>query len=344
MRPQPKQTPLVVWIVVFLLATALQIPVVMLYQQAATADRDFPATRRVRRKVKARLVNHPRPVARPVVEKHPDDVIKGQVVTVRRPPEEVVPPKNTRRLAEFNTSVKVETKAPASRERKRRMGAPSTAKDSRVQSPKATSDRPTTARKKAEKPEQPRRLVRKVRVQKRGDVAARTDLARAARSKALRLAVSREASHDNLQKLLGDPGSDDALLDVSRRDSETRINARQYRHWGFFDRVKRRVRKHWKPAQQYRRRDPTGRIYGTKDRLTILMVTLNEAGTLKRLTTVKNSGVGFLDDEARRALNRAAPFVNPPRGLLNRHKEIVFKVGFLFEISTSRFRFFRIPM
>jgi hypothetical protein len=54
--------------------------------------------------------------------------------------------------------------------------------------------------------------------------------------------------------------------------------------------------------------------------------------------------VGFLDAEARRAFNKAAPFRNPPTELIDKHGKIVFKFGFLFGISSNKFKFFRMPM
>ena len=77
------------------------------------------------------------------------------------------------------------------------------------------------------------------------------------------------------------------------------------------------LRRHWHPDAVYRRRDPTGQIYGVKDRHTVFRVTLDKTGNLKRLVMLKHSGLEFMDNEARAAFKRAAPFVNPPKGLVN---------------------------
>ncbi|MBM4387786.1 MAG: energy transducer TonB, partial [Deltaproteobacteria bacterium] len=88
------------------------------------------------------------------------------------------------------------------------------------------------------------------------------------------------------------------------------------------------------------KKDPYGKIYGFKDRLTILRVTIDSDGNLKRLETVKECGLDFLDIEAVKAFKEAQPFHNPPKGLLDEHGLITFNFGFLFEISSSRFKFF----
>jgi protein TonB len=88
----------------------------------------------------------------------------------------------------------------------------------------------------------------------------------------------------------------------------------------------------------WRGHDPTGQRFGVKNRLTVLRVTLDPEGALKHLHVAKQSGLDFLDDEARRAFSAASPFPNPPSGLRNGQGEIEFQFGFLFEISTQRFR------
>ena len=75
--------------------------------------------------------------------------------------------------------------------------------------------------------------------------------------------------------------------------------------------------------------------------MTILNVTLRGDGTLAQLWVERPSGLDFLDDEAVRAMNAAAPFPNPPEGLKNVDGNVNFKFGFELEIATGRFRLFR---
>jgi len=105
--------------------------------------------------------------------------------------------------------------------------------------------------------------------------------------------------------------------------------------------VKLGVVTHWSPISVYRRRDPTGRVYGVEDRLTILKVTLRGDGTLAKLYVERPSGLDFLDDEAVRAMNKAVPFPNPPEGLKGLDGNVSFRFAFQVDVSTRRFRMFR---
>ena len=145
----------------------------------------------------------------------------------------------------------------------------------------------------------------------------------------------------NIQALAGNPGSDDYLPEILDEGDTNLLNTRKFRYWDFFQRVKERVRTEWNPATVWRSRDPTGKRYGVRDRLTVVRVTLDPDGGLKAIRVAQRSGLSFLDDEARRAFTAAGPYPNPPQGLMNGNGEVEFKFGFMFEISSARFRFYR---
>ncbi len=342
MRPSRKRTPIVVWLALCLIAGGMQVPLIAVYYKSATAERTYKVERK-RRVVRVTVRPNRRPKKKkeaPVVEVQP----KGQVVTVREPEIEVPPPRKTKYLSNANTRVPKEVKARPNRRRsKRRMGAAAPKRVSKVQSPRSRSQEESAAQKVAPQMELPAKTVKAPKTA-RGDSKPDTELVRSHATKVLMPTLDKQSALANLQALTGSSSSDDALLDVKERGEETLLNSRKFQHWDFFNTVKNRVRKHWHPASVYRRRDPTGKVYGIKDRLTVVQVTLSANGKLQRLTTVKDSGVDFLDVEARRALRKAAPFTNPPTGLVNKHNAITFQFGFLFEISSSRFKFFRMPM
>lgn len=145
---------------------------------------------------------------------------------------------------------------------------------------------------------------------------------------------------ERLAAVGSDGGTVDYLNGVDEGD-KTLLNRKRMSYSDFFERVKQGVASHWDPAYVYRRRDPSGRIYGVEDRLTVLNVTLNGDGSLDRLYVEQPSGLDFLDDEAMRAMNEAVPFPNPPEGMKDINGDVNFKFGFYFEISTRRFRVFR---
>jgi len=73
-----------------------------------------------------------------------------------------------------------------------------------------------------------------------------------------------------------------------------------------FNRVQTQVEQFWRPGDEYAQHDPTGHIYGYRDRETILKVVLNRDGSLRSTYVIEESGAGFLDDEAREAIEQAA--------------------------------------
>lgn len=147
-------------------------------------------------------------------------------------------------------------------------------------------------------------------------------------------------SRETLRSIAGGPVND-YLKGVDEGDRDM-LNSRSWKYATFFNRVKRGVAQHWKPAGAYLRRDPNGNIYGVKDRYTVLHVTLSGGGELKDLRVHQTCGVDFLDGEAIQAFKDAQPFPNPPMGLRDPKGHVAFLFGFYFEISSRpQFRIFR---
>jgi TonB family protein len=140
-------------------------------------------------------------------------------------------------------------------------------------------------------------------------------------------------SEQQIARAIG-AGTQDHLKDVEDGE-ETALNAKKWKFASFFNRVKQQVRDHWRPAEEYRRRDPSGSIYGQKDRYTLLKVQLKPDGSLANVALENPSGIEFLDDEAIEAFKQAQPFPNPPKQLVESTGLIEFKFGFFFELSGS---------
>lgn len=136
-----------------------------------------------------------------------------------------------------------------------------------------------------------------------------------------------------LQRAIGKGGgSMDYLKDVDDGDA-TALNSKKWKHAPFFNRVKRQVADEWHPDLVYVRHDPNGNVYGVKDRVTVLRIHLTPDGKLAAWTVLQSSGVDFLDDEAIDAFKKAAPFVNPPKDLVEGDGQIHFNFAFVFELS-----------
>lgn len=309
-------------------------------------------------------------------KKKPEDKLTGQIVETARPKSEEAP-KVAKYLGRYDMKVKVEQKSRGHKRKSADLGTKKIANPSKLQSPQSDSTAPTVVQtaKRVKKKRRKRRKKRAKSAQKRlasgqaaktpgpkpttstaapragpGALAAGGDptpkrrqpsVLRGAHSDMLLPSTSAGNIMHNLQALAGSPGSDDYLPDVDNEGDTNLLNTRKFRYWDFFQRVRKRVRSEWNPAGAWRSRDPTGKRYGVRDRLTVVRVKLQPDGKLADIRIQKRSGLGFLDDEARRAFVAAGPYPNPPRGLVNRSGVVEFKFGFMFEISSSRFKFYR---
>ncbi len=143
-----------------------------------------------------------------------------------------------------------------------------------------------------------------------------------------------------LDKVTG-AAPNDHLRDVEEGEG-TFLNTKEWKFASFFNRVKQSVGMHWDPGSSLRVRDPSGQIYGGRDRYTVLAVTLNERGMVKEVYVEKSCGLDFLDLEAVQSFERAQPFPNPPPGLITTDSTVRFSFGFFLEMGGGpRMRLFR---
>ena len=138
-------------------------------------------------------------------------------------------------------------------------------------------------------------------------------------------------SEDLLRRAVGGGSVD--KIDGAESGDFTALNTVQWKFASFFNRMKRQVAQNWHPDRAYLRRDPTGKVYGSKDRITVLQVSLKPDGALAHVVIERPCGVGFLDEEAVQAFKLAQPFPNPPAGLLGDKDLITFSFGFHFQIG-----------
>ncbi len=147
-------------------------------------------------------------------------------------------------------------------------------------------------------------------------------------------------SAEVLDRIAGAPPPDD-LRDVEKGDGLF-LNTREFKYASFFNRVKQFVGMNWDPVTPMRLRDPSGEIYGNKDRYTLLTITLDASGQLEDARVESSSGLEFLDLAAVQAFQKAQPFPNPPPGLLADDHKVRFSFGFSLELGgAGRMRLFR---
>lgn len=118
----------------------------------------------------------------------------------------------------------------------------------------------------------------------------------------------------SLARIAGGP-SPDRLEDVAEGDA-TALNTRSFKYATFINRVGLAVYREWDPNRAYLARDPNGTMFPQRDRTTGIQLVLTPDGALRLVKVFAQSGLGFLDDEIVRAVHAAAPFPNPPGGLV----------------------------
>lgn len=134
-------------------------------------------------------------------------------------------------------------------------------------------------------------------------------------------------SDEVLERVVGG-GNVDHIEDAEEGEL-TALSAKQDKFASFFNRMKRQVAQNWEAGSVWRRRDPTGAVYGFKSRITEVRVSLSPKGELVKVQVVTPSGVAELDEEAMRAFRAAAPFPNPPEGLITASTGLItFEFGF----------------
>ena len=145
-----------------------------------------------------------------------------------------------------------------------------------------------------------------------------------------------------LQQALGEgAGSPDYLHDLDDGEA-TGLNAKKWKFAAFFNRMKSLVRGEWHPDQLLSRHDPSGNIYGAKDRVSVLRVELKLDGRVQDVRIKQTSGVEFLDEEAMSAFRRAQPFENVPQPLADPDGVVRFNFAFIVQLSgRTSFKIYR---
>jgi TonB family protein len=135
-------------------------------------------------------------------------------------------------------------------------------------------------------------------------------------------------------------GSPDRLDGVDEGDG-TFLNTREWKYASYFNRIKQAVSSTWNPQRALDQRDPDRSLFGSRDRYTLLAVTLDNNGQLKDVVVKKTSGMEFLDKTTVEAFKQAQPFAHPPPGIVEPNGEIRFTFGFYLEVGRGGFQIFR---
>lgn len=128
--------------------------------------------------------------------------------------------------------------------------------------------------------------------------------------------------------------TNDYLKDVET-GLETVLNTREFKYYSYYNRIRRQLSQHWegRVREKLTKLFKEGRAPAAtnKDRITKLMIVLNDKGTLVRVQVLSDSGIRDLDDAAIEAFRAAAPFPNPPKGIVEGDGTVKIRWDFVLE-------------
>lgn len=124
-------------------------------------------------------------------------------------------------------------------------------------------------------------------------------------------------------------------LEQVEQSLKTQLNTKEYRYYGYYQRIKTQLNQFWQPEvkQKVSRLMTQGRTIASdsNNKVTKLIIVLNDAGTLVKVQVIGESGVRDLDEAAVEAFRQAAPFPNPPKGMVETDGTIKIRWDFVVE-------------
>lgn len=115
---------------------------------------------------------------------------------------------------------------------------------------------------------------------------------------------------------------------------ETLLSTKEFVYYTYFNRIRNQLNQYWsakvrlKLSEMYKK----GRmIASSDDKITKCLVTLDQSGRLIRVQIIGDSGVRELDEAAVESFNSAAPFPNPPSGMVDSDGTIKIRWDFILE-------------
>lgn len=111
--------------------------------------------------------------------------------------------------------------------------------------------------------------------------------------------------------------TDDKLDGVADGD-RTVLSTREFRYFSYYHRIKELLRQYWKPTVERKLMSlwAKGRQLGEDEMVTKVLVLLDEKGAIQKISRVASSGFAELDEAAMDAFQKAGPFPNPPKGII----------------------------
>ncbi len=114
--------------------------------------------------------------------------------------------------------------------------------------------------------------------------------------------------------------------------NQTALNTKEYLFYGYFQRIRERLDRAWVPLLRTKLiayYNAGRQLQSDMDHITRILVVLNQSGEIVRVQMVSQSGTSELDDAAIAAFNKAGPFPNPPKGIVDMNQEIKIPWDFI---------------
>lgn len=115
---------------------------------------------------------------------------------------------------------------------------------------------------------------------------------------------------------------------------ETLLSTKEFVYYSYFSRIRNQLNQHWgaKVRERVQKMYQQGRTIASSDnKVTKLLITLDQKGHIYRVQVIGDSGVRDLDEAAVEAFRSAAPFPNPPRGMVDEDGYIKIRWDFILE-------------
>lgn len=112
--------------------------------------------------------------------------------------------------------------------------------------------------------------------------------------------------------------SDDYLPNIATGD-RTILSTREFRYFSYYNRIKDLLRQYWKPSieREVAKLWGKGRMLNEEELTTRVLVLLDKTGKVQKISKIEVSGFTEIDEAAIQAFYQAAPFPNPPTGLVD---------------------------
>ncbi|MCB0393460.1 MAG: energy transducer TonB [Bdellovibrionales bacterium] len=142
-----------------------------------------------------------------------------------------------------------------------------------------------------------------------------------------------EKNQKRTVQVSGQPSATDDYLKDVEEGVQTVLNTKEFMYFTYYSRIKKQIRQFWEPKIKEKIKNilAQGRKLASVDRVTRLLIVLNNEGTLVAVKIVDPSGEIELDQAAIEAFKAAAPFPNPPDGLVENDGTVKIRWDFILE-------------